>query len=734
MTFVFKIADSANALVQTAQVGPADILATISAAYSSWGWLKGLSGVKSLLDFRKKALGFQKIENLDSLDVNLQLSPVSGLVFTCDGQFYVTDDNSEESFDGDPRTQLIGLTMCALAHECGGSTAVELFMKCLAPTLFAEGLMRDHIHGQLVENLEKILNEGAARGLQERFISAVESLGIPTSDRKKLRHLIHADDGSEIGLVGGLLLWIASRDRVAYLTRSSLVTRVATCLRNVGYNIGEIRTWDGTGEIPSGDKELVLVLGGNMETDKMRLSDDELPNDEQIHHYRLSTVGALFCTTLETQSNLVPEVLQARFEKVHEYIEKHLHFVWKSGYIKGNRSTNMGQVKACPVWKESEKTPTHSALRLAAFHFPIAAKWLAPCYEKLAGSDDWIIILDQQQRSGIAWKQEFPPALIDFRVITASIMISIASRLAPENFGSMRHAINIALDTPDWLEQMGFALDKGLHPDYDAQSISVGFPLWKAVQIVAVMHAAPGPAGVDQEADVNVRRMIGWRSGIYAVLPSVFFEMAPTERAIGIRCLDKFWANAVVHSQGSIHTQDNTTMYGLSVKPDTSIVNGQDTEANLSLVNTGGECYFGPAATCPPDRALYLSLEKPARLPDHDIGFCGRINGDSVGMVSVLSVMQAIIMSIEASQQCPGHANTVPQMVYNVQTSNWCQHRNQKPCWKGIPTVIRAQDHPLWAIFLAGHSGWGMTGRICFGCFACATEEVGNNTFVVAYK
>ena len=731
MTFVFKVAKSTDALLQSVQVGPADMLATVSAAHSAWGFLKGLSGVKSLLEFRKETL---KIEKMETLDVKLQLSPLSGLIFTCNGQFYVANENIEESFDGDPRTQLIGLTICALAHECGGSTAIELFMKFLGPALFEEGLMRDQIHGQLVENLDKIINEGAARGLPQRFVTEIESLGVPTGDRKKLRHLILADDGSEIGLVGGLLVWIACRDREAYLTRSSLVTRVATLLRAVGYNIGDVRTWDGEGEQPMGDKELVLVLGGHMETDKLRLSDDELPNDQQIHHYRLNTVGALFCTTLETQSGLIPEVLQSRFEEVYQYIQEHLSFVWKSGYVKGSHAANMGQVQACPVWKKSKIASTPSALRLAAFHFPIAAEWLAPCYEKIAGSKDWIIILDQKQRSSIGWETGFPPALINFRIISASILISVASRLAPEDFESLRHSINIALDTPDWIASMSSIIDNGVHPGHESQPSSLGFPLWKAVQILAVVHAASSPDWVDQEADVDVRRIIGWRTGVYAVLPSLLFEMAPTEKAIGIRCLDQFWANAVVRSQGAIHTQDNTIMYGLSIAAESSNMSDSDTEASLPLVNTGGECHFGTAVTRPADRALYLSLEKPARLPLHDIAMCGRINGDSVGIVSVLSIIQTLIISLEAAKQCPGHAtNTVTQTVYNVHTSNWCQNRNQKPCWKGMPTVISAQEHPLWAIFLAGHSGWGMSGRISFGCFDCATVQGQNNSFIVGY-
>jgi hypothetical protein len=92
MTFVFKLAKSTDALVQAVQVGPADMFATISAAHSAWGWLKGLSGVKSLLDFRKETL---KIEKIEILDVKLRLSALSGLAFTCDGQFYVADENIE---------------------------------------------------------------------------------------------------------------------------------------------------------------------------------------------------------------------------------------------------------------------------------------------------------------------------------------------------------------------------------------------------------------------------------------------------------------------------------------------------------------------------------------------------------------------------------------------------------------------------------------------------------------
>lgn len=724
--------------MQSVQIGPADIVSTVSSAHSAWGWLNGLSGVKTLLDYGDKVLRIGgKSQGTDILDINPRLSPIGCIVLTCDGQFYVSDDDVGQSFSGDIRAQWVGLTICALAHECGGSTAVELYMKCLATKLFEQSLMRDQIHGQLVEHLERVLNEGAARGLQQRFTTAIENKRIPTGNGKKLRQLVDADDGSEFGLVGGLLSWIASRNREPYLTRSSLVARVATCLKEIGYNIGHIRTWGGEGTRPKDDKAVVLVLGGTVDTDERRISDDELPNDIQIYHYRISTVGALFCTALSKQSNVRPESLQARFMSVHEYITDHLQFVWRSGYTNKTVGSNTGQINACPVWKKYEgKSLTSTAFRIAASLFPTASEWLAPCYVPISDEDHLAAITNPEERSAIGWKQQLSPAIIDFRIITASIIMSVASRLAPEGFDSMRHAIGLDLDTPDWLTSISSSLDKHLYqaPSHHSPAVSSGVPFWKAVQIVAVIHAAIGGGQVDQDADVDIRRIIGWRSGVYSVIPSIILEMAPTERAIGIRCLDKFWANAIVRSQGSIHTQDNTLMYGRPFKPDDLEGISQGVESQMSLVNTVGECHLGPAVTRPPDRQLYLSLEKPPRLPDHDICFCGRVNGDSVGMVSILSVIQTLIVSLDESEQCTGHAKTDSETVYNVQTSNWCEHKNQKPCWEGMPTVVSALEHPLWTLFLAGHSGWGLNGRISFGCFTCALKEQDKHSFIVGYK
>ena len=41
-------------------------------------------------------------------------------ILTGIGVFYFEDGDSHKAFDEDPITQTIGLTICALAHECGG--------------------------------------------------------------------------------------------------------------------------------------------------------------------------------------------------------------------------------------------------------------------------------------------------------------------------------------------------------------------------------------------------------------------------------------------------------------------------------------------------------------------------------------------------------------------------------------------------------------------------------------
>jgi hypothetical protein len=147
-------------------------------------------------------------------------------------------------FGGDVRIQVLGLTICALAHECGGPTAVELFMSYLAPSLFdGANELTDILHSQLNEDtvLQRILNEGSSRGLTDLFVTQVENLNLPLGDREWLQSTCGGDPDSplttEAHMVGGLLKWIGRDSTEVYFTGSGLVARVATYLKAIGYLI-----------------------------------------------------------------------------------------------------------------------------------------------------------------------------------------------------------------------------------------------------------------------------------------------------------------------------------------------------------------------------------------------------------------------------------------------------------------------------------------------------------------
>jgi hypothetical protein len=79
-------------------------------------------------------------------------------------------DNAHESFGGDIRIPLIGSIICALAYEYHSGMTVALFAECLMPQLFdTASVLTDALRDQLVTetNLQLILNEGAARGLND---------------------------------------------------------------------------------------------------------------------------------------------------------------------------------------------------------------------------------------------------------------------------------------------------------------------------------------------------------------------------------------------------------------------------------------------------------------------------------------------------------------------------------------------------------------------------------------
>lgn len=148
MTLVWKT--RSGALLQT-EVGTVDVLNTFSAARSVYGWMGGMVGLRFLLQRIINPLG-QRLKDLE-LDRDLRLMPLHAHVLTNYGNLVGSLDDAQESFGGDIRTQVIGTTICALAHEYDALTAVRLFCRYLLPYLFGEANpLLDILQSQLTEN------------------------------------------------------------------------------------------------------------------------------------------------------------------------------------------------------------------------------------------------------------------------------------------------------------------------------------------------------------------------------------------------------------------------------------------------------------------------------------------------------------------------------------------------------------------------------------------------------
>lgn len=126
--------------------------------------------------------------NTDSIFTIPDLFPSTfGIVSLSQGVAYIRGEESQFAFGSEPRTQILGLSICALDHLIASSETVsDLFMAWLAPALLSgmsvevDGL-REALHAQVTDNYAIIMNEGATRGLPQRFSKTIESLSIPSN-------------------------------------------------------------------------------------------------------------------------------------------------------------------------------------------------------------------------------------------------------------------------------------------------------------------------------------------------------------------------------------------------------------------------------------------------------------------------------------------------------------------------------------------------------------------------
>ena len=263
-------------------------------------------------------------------------------------------------------------------------------MDYLYPILFPDTReLKEHIHDQLTECLSRILNEGAARGYTERFVSCVEKVGISVGEGDRFDGVGGSDD---IGLIIGLLRWTTARCKGTYFTRSSRVFRVAACLAEVGFSFGPFDTWNGNGTAPRPDRScrLVLVCGGTSETDPTAVEpegSDIVDDFVKVHHYRTKTVGAMICNAFNDNSNLRPEPYQSTFDRVYQHLEHNLDFTWAANPLAqgGNKvrqgsTRQLSHISPKARWQPVLQKPSSVNVRLASLRFRRSAELLAPCY------------------------------------------------------------------------------------------------------------------------------------------------------------------------------------------------------------------------------------------------------------------------------------------------------------------------------------------------------------------
>ncbi|KAI9792402.1 MAG: hypothetical protein M1816_002286 [Peltula sp. TS41687] len=432
------------------QVKTIDALETLSAAYHADGWLGGLDGVSRILACYPNA-SLEPLERLRHAACP-PTSPVTCSIATSEGLRPCVIEDAEYAFGGSPCSQLIGLTICALGYECEGQNAVEMFIDVLGSCLFQDlDDVKLAIYNQLSQNYVRILNEGAARGLTGRFIKTIADLNILDGDRKWLRknllgHSDHRHQPSEVAMLGGFLKWMAQGEKSAYLTRSGLLVRVAACLREVGYRIGQIKVWIGIGNgvLSPDDRDVIPVLlildeSGALETlsipvDPLALDRSEIVAGSYKLHYDYHTVGSMLLAALNYQSDVKAEVYQAMFEQIYDYFESYLRVEYELS------KDPLSPLQITASWHKPGIAPDDLdiPMHLATIYFPTSAECVARFYRQIATQEVLEEITENLPTFG-RFDDTFSENVSMFLAITASIVISFASRLAPKNFKTIRH-------------------------------------------------------------------------------------------------------------------------------------------------------------------------------------------------------------------------------------------------------------------------------------------------------
>lgn len=747
------------------QIGAADIVATISAAHSAWGWIGGLTGISSILGLCQRKSDISKINALFEC---AKLENANSHILNQTGLHAVSLAEDGQAFGGTLASRLVGTTLCALAHNMNAEGAIGLFVKYFIDSLFKKGLSdypgsRETLTTFLYDNSQSILNEGTTHQLGDRFDAAISDLGMVygqklSSDRR------FGDESykynGEAQFIDGFLRWLLKTDAGSpYYTRSAIVGRIAACLRCIGYKIGKVIVWDGTGKRPSPYRGLVLVTGGSSNTDELSCEEilSAITVVNSISHYHWNTVGGMLWNSFDQEfPNSYHESFQQDFDDIDKDISQSLElFQWSHVEVR------MESIQAYPIWSRQPKTASRIAMSLATIFFRSSVDRIAIYYEKIATES---YLKQVKERSwwvtgtGSAYveprENPLSAELQSFLVITASICISVLGKIAGDNFKNLRHSTADPVFEMRRFRLLCSSVDDILHG---------GCEMSRVVKAVAAIHCAadlslkPGTniTGEDKGQAEYEAFLIGWRSGRYAVLPNLLFQLSKPLRpsVLDLRCTDMFIANLPVAQDGAIHSiTAATSALGFSTDHFDHWQDGtisKDIERADHARDGVGPIVLGPPETQAPDKPLYLSIERPPfPTGTPEVSLCGRINGESVGSVLIQDVLKTLALSwsdaegyyydicATGAQHHATKDNVECQysaaVVYNMPVSRYCEQisvvprADQDKEYGKHSVYVKVEGDTPWTVFLAGQSP--VHNRVAFGCADCAVQT-GLNCF-----
>ena len=224
------------------------------------------------------------------------------------------------------------------------------------------------------------------------------------------------------------------------------------------------------------------------------------------------TVGSLLLSALQCSSGAFPELFQSYSEQIFEY----LILTWPVGLQYSNDASPLNVMFE---WKPCADGTSPIATRPAAIYFPKSADFVAACYR----SFDRVASLEAITTNSDAELLDdagVPEKLTRFRGITACVAISIEGRFAPKGFASTRHSPKLDLCFPTWLRQVCTVID---------QAPGGTIELHKAIVVLVAVHAGGDPVSIE----ASDKRIIAWRQGIYAVVPSLLLSMDLVKTPLG---------------------------------------------------------------------------------------------------------------------------------------------------------------------------------------------------------